>query len=190
MKVLVATKNNGKLKEINEYLNKHHVDVCLLSLKDLNDDDDVEENGKSFNENAFIKAKYYYEKYHLPTIGEDSGLEIKHLNNFPGIYSARFLCGLNYDVICDQVLKIMENVKDRECKYHTSICYFDINGKVSYFEGELLGEISYSKKGESGFGYDPIVLLKEYNKTCAEIPDIKSKISHRSQAIEKWVKSL
>ena len=110
--ILLCTKNKGKVKEFIELFNLFNVDVEVISLFDLKDDEEVEENGNSFKENAFLKANHYYKKYHLPTISDDSGLCIDHLNEAPGINSARF-SGAGPKENIKKVLRLLDGITTR-----------------------------------------------------------------------------
>ena len=144
----------------------------------------VQFDGKTFEENALIKAKTYYNKYHLPTISDDSGLVVKALNGAPGIYSKRYSGGNDQDNI-NLLLKKLKNEKDRSAFFECAICYYD--GDAHYFIGKCHGDIGFIPEGDDGFGYNPIFL---YNgKSFAQISlDEKNKISHRARAINEFVK--
>lgn len=184
-KILLASKNKGKLKEFKELFSKYGYEI--ISLEDLNDHDEVEENGRTFKDNALIKARYYHEKYQMDTISDDSGISIVYFNHLPGIYSARFLKHLSYPLKNELILSIMKDIKNRDAYYTCDIAMI-IDGQEMVFEGILNGEIAYEQKGENGFGYDPIFYLKEYDKTTAELSsDEKNAISHRGIALRKLV---
>ena len=182
-KLFVATSNAHKLEEIREILKLYGIErelVCPASF------DEPVEDGKSFKDNALIKARYWFNKYHLPTIADDSGLTIHFFNEFPGIYSARFMQNYSYFEKNSWILKGMKNESDREAKFHCVIAYINENTEEC-FEGILQGEIADSIKGEHGFGYDPIFFLPELNKTTSELsPEEKNRLSHRSLALRKW----
>lgn len=184
MEILLATQNKHKIIEFKNKLNG--TGIVIKSLIDFNDDSDCVENGNTFEENALIKAKNYYNKYHLPTISDDSGLVVKALNGAPGIYSKRYSGGNDQDNI-KLLLKKMENEKDRSAYFECAICYYD--GTAHYFIGKCHGDIGFQSEGNDGFGYDPIFL---YNgKSFAQISlDEKNKISHRARAINEFVKCI
>ena len=187
-KVILCTKNKGKVKEFEELFNFYNIDIELISLYDLDDFDEVEENGTSFKENAFIKANYYFQKYHLPTISDDSGLCIAALNGEPGINSARF-SGLGPKENIKKVLRLLENKTNREAYFMCVICYIDEAGNPNYFEGRVNGFIDTKETGDNGFGYDPIFLVDYKGKlssfaTLGE--DIKNKMSHRANAFSNF----
>ncbi|MGL4949488.1 MAG: XTP/dITP diphosphatase [Anaeroplasmataceae bacterium] len=185
MKILIATKNDNKVKEIKQIFNNSKIE--LISLKELNDYVEIEETGNTFKENAIIKAKYIANKYNLPTISDDSGLEVFSLNNEPGIYSARYSSLHATDE--ENNMKLIENLKniaDRKCRYVCAIClYFPTNDYV-ITEDYCYGEIIDTPIGENGFGYDRYFYLKDLNKTMAQLTSTeKNLISHRAKAIYK-----
>ena len=185
-KLFVATSNAHKLEEIREILKLYGIERELVCPASFDDHDEPIEDGKSFKDNALIKARYWFNKYHLPTIADDSGLTIHFFNEFPGIYSARFMQNYSYFEKNSWILKGMENESDREAKFHCVIAYINENTEEC-FEGILQGEIADSIKGEHGFGYDPIFFLPELNKTTSELsPEEKNRLSHRSLALRKW----
>ena len=185
-KLFVATSNAHKLEEIKEILKLYGIERELVCPASFDDHDEPVEYGKSFKDNALIKARYWFNKYHLPTIADDSGLTIHFFNEFPGIYSARFMQNYSYFEKNSWILKGMKNESDREAKFHCVIAYINENTEEC-FEGILQGEIADSIKGEHGFGYDPIFFLPELNKTTSELsPEEKNRLSHRSLALRKW----
>ncbi len=185
-KLFVATSNAHKLEEIREILKIYGIERELVCPASFDDHDEPVEDGKSFKDNALIKARYWFNKYHLPTIADDSGLTIHFFNEFPGIYSARFMQNYSYFEKNSWILKGMKNESDREAKFHCVIAYINENTEEC-FEGILQGEIADSIKGEHGFGYDPIFFLPELNKTTSELsPEEKNRLSHRSLALRKW----
>lgn len=185
-KLFVATSNAHKLEEIREILKLYGIERELVCPASFDDHDEPVEDGKSFKDNALIKARYWFNKYHLPTIADDSGLTIHFFNDFPGIYSARFMQNYSYFEKNSWILKGMKNESDREAKFHCVIAYINENTEEC-FEGILQGEIADSIKGEHGFGYDPIFFLPELNKTTSELsPEEKNRLSHRSLALRKW----
>ena len=189
-KLFVATSNAHKLEEIKEILKLYGIERELVCPASFDDHDEPIEDGKSFKDNALIKARYWFNKYHLPTIADDSGLTIHFFNEFPGIYSARFMQNYSYFEKNSWILKGMKNESDREAKFHCVIAYINENTEEC-FEGILQGEIADSIKGEHGFGYDPIFFLPELNKTTSELsPEEKNRLSHRSLALRKWAEDV
>ena len=189
-KLFVATNNKHKIEEIDSILKNININIELLCPNDFNDHDEPIENGLSYKENAYIKAKYYYDKYHLPTIADDSGISIEYFSGLPNIHSSRFLGQFDYEEKNEKILELMKYIKNRNAKFECWICYIN-NDEVKYYEGINPGEISFEAKGNEGFGYDPIFLIKEYNKTEAELGNAyKNEHSHRAKALKAWVNDL
>lgn len=186
MEIIFATFNKDKQKEFKELLIGSRIKI--LFLDDLNEPPDkVLEVGKSFSENAQIKAEYYYQKYHKPVLSDDSGLVIPAFNNRPGIYSARY-AGKNATSY-ENNQKLLEDIKDLEDRRAYFICKicFIIDNLVHFFTGKLDGTIAFDLQGTEGFGYDPLFILNN-GKRLSEIPlHEKNKISHRAQAFQKWL---
>lgn len=182
-KIVVATNNLGKLKEIKEILK----DYELVSLKDLNLKVEIIENGKNFKENALKKAREVFKITNMPAIADDSGLCIDSLRGFPGINTARFLGDNATDD--DRNNYILEKMKDKNdneriAKVICSIAYVD-NKNEYIVEGVIKGRIAYKKRGNNGFGFDPIFEL-ENGKTLAELKSYeKNNVSSRKIALEK-----
>ncbi|MGI6709997.1 MAG: RdgB/HAM1 family non-canonical purine NTP pyrophosphatase [Bacilli bacterium] len=187
MKILIATHNKYKLKEIKEASNQNY---NFISLTDVADKNLVIEDGISFRQNAYKKAKYYFDLYGMSTLADDSGLVVKSLKGAPGVYSSRY-GGVEGDDANNnkKLLTEMKGFKNRQAYYYCSFCYIDNNGKVHYFSGKLRGNIAYEERGKNGFGYDSVFIPKGYDKTFGELTsDIKNKISHRTQALNKFSK--
>lgn len=186
--LLVATNNKHKLEEMNDIFKSLNFNVKLISPSDFGDHTEPIEDGLNFKENSYIKAKYYFDKYHKPTIADDSGICIKYFKDYPGVHSSRFLNSESYNARNKKILDLMKNVKDRRCIFNCWLCYIDENEQIKYFSATLEGEISLEQKGEYGFGYDPIFFLKEFNKTNAELTNYgKNKISHRFKVLKEFV---
>lgn len=185
-KLFVATSNAHKLEEIGQILKMYNIERELVCPKTFNDSDEPIEDGKTFRDNALIKARYWFNKYHIPTIADDSGITIKFFNDFPGIYSARFMQDSSYFVKNSWILQGMEGVEDRDAAFHCVIAYITASEEKT-FEGILNGQIAQAISGENGFGYDPIFFLPELNKTTSDLsPEEKNRLSHRSLALQKW----
>jgi XTP/dITP diphosphohydrolase len=188
--ILLATTNKGKLKDVKEILKD--TDLEILSFLDFNDSPDVEETGKTFLENAELKAKAAFEKYTIPSIGDDSGLEAFQLNGEPGIYSARY-AGENSNDSKNNVKLISKLEKFPEPHHGRFVCaaaYFDGKEVKSAF-GEVRGNIIKSPRGHNGFGYDPLFIPDGYDNTMAELSHTeKNKISHRLKAFKELSKYL
>ena len=190
-KLFIASNNAHKISEIKDILTRNGFNVDVFCPKDFNDHDEPIEDGLTFEENAYIKAKYYFDKYHMPTLADDSGVTIKYLNDLPGIHSARFLHCDDYKIKNEKILDLMKGIKNREAYFIDVICYIDESGKESYSRGENKGLIAYEQKGDKGFGYDPIFIIEEFNKTEAELgEEYKNKYSHRAKALKEWIKNV
>jgi len=190
LKIILATKNQGKIKEVIKILNDDNIE--LLSLHDLKDVPEIIEDGSSFEENAKIKANIIYNKYYMPVIGEDSGLSVEQLNGRPGIYSARY-AGINASDLANN-LKLIEEIKNfpqpHFAKYTCAAVYYDGKEYKTAF-GEMKGKVIEKQQGKNGFGYDPLFIADGCNKTNAELdPEEKNKISHRYKAFNELKKIL
>ena len=184
-KVIFATGNEGKMKEIREILGD--LDIELLSLKDAGIHADIVEDGKSFEENAQIKAKAICELTGEIVLADDSGLEIDYLNKEPGIYSARYMGeDTSYHIKNSSLIERLNGVPDekRTARFVCAVAAAFPDGRVKTVRGTMEGRIGYEEKGENGFGYDPIFYLPEYGCTSAELSmEEKNKISHRGKAL-------
>lgn len=184
-KVIFATGNEGKMKEIREILGD--LDIQLLSLKDAGITADIEENGNSFEENAVIKATAIRDLTGEIVLADDSGLEIDYLNKEPGVYSARYMGeDTDYHIKNHSLIQRLEGVPDeqRTARFVCAIAMASPDGTVKTVQGTMEGRIGYEEKGENGFGYDPIFFLPEYGCTSAELSmEEKNKISHRGKAL-------
>ena len=183
--IIFATSNEGKMDEVREILKD--LDLNLMSLKDANISIDIDENGKSFEENAIIKARTVCEKTGQIVLADDSGLEVDYLDKAPGIYSARFLgedtpYSIKNQYIIDQLKNVSFN--ERSARFVCAIACAFPKGEVITREGVLEGYIADKNSGSHGFGYDPILYVPEYDCTTAEMPNIKNKISHRARALQ------
>lgn len=183
MKFLIASGNEHKIYEFKKLFSQY-TNIEVISLVDLSDDDVVEETGKVFSENSYIKAKYFYDKYNIITISDDSGLVVPELNNEPGVYSARY-SGLGTEGNNDLLLKKLCDSTDRTAYYECDICFYDGNLE-KHFNGKCYGKIGFERKGTNGFGYDPLFIYGD--KTFAEVDlDTKNKVSHRAIALKKFM---
>ena len=186
-KYLMATKNEGKVRELRQLL--ADTDIEILSLNDLSDHEEVEETGLSFAENAVLKAEHCYRKYGVPSIADDSGICIRYLLDMPGVFSARFLPHLDYPQKNALILSLMEGITERKASYECVISFASEEGTKT-FHGSCEGEIAFAAAGENGFGYDPIFYYPQSGMTLAEMdPEEKNKISHRGEALRKLVAS-
>lgn len=184
-KVIFATGNANKMKEIREILGD--LDIELLSMKEAGIHADIVEDGKSFEENARIKAKAIRDLTGEIVLADDSGLEIDYLNKEPGIYSARYMGeDTSYHIKNANLIERLKGVPDekRTARFVCAIAAAFPDGTEKTVRGVMEGRIDYEEKGENGFGYDPIFYLPEYGLTSAEIsPEEKNKISHRGKAL-------
>lgn len=191
MKMIFATNNIHKAKELRSLLTGHNID--LLTLNDFPNIKDIKETGSTFTENAVIKAEKVYNIVKLPTLADDSGLEVEYLNNRPGIYSKRY-AGKNADDK-DRIYKLLKELKDvpphkRKARF---VCSMVLKDKKNIFKviGACNGYISEKSAGTNGFGYDPIFFLPDLNKTMAQLnPAQKNTISHRANALKQIKKLL
>ena len=185
MKVIFATGNENKLREIRQIT--EDMDIEIVSMKDAGFYTDVEETGTTFEENAYLKAAAIAKKCGLPTLADDSGLEIDYLNKEPGIYSSRYMGeDTPYPVKNKELLRRMGGVPDEErsARFVCAICYVRPDGSSETVRATMEGRVAYEIAGENGFGYDPIFYLPEKGCTSAELsPEDKNRISHRGKAL-------
>lgn len=183
--ILIATKNDGKLKEFKQIFEQKG--IVVKSLKDINDDVEIVENGLSFEENARLKADGYAKSIGIPVLADDSGLEIDVLNGRPGIFSARYAGDHNDAANNAKVLSELGGIPDekRTATFHSTVVVRKPDGSELVANGNLRGRILAVPRGDNGFGYDPLFFVEAKNKTLAEMTrEEKNKISHRALAIE------
>lgn len=183
--ILIATKNDGKLKEFKQIFEQKG--IVVKSLKDINDDVEIVENGLSFEENARLKADGYAKSIGIPVLADDSGLEIDALNGRPGIFSARYAGDHNDAANNAKVLSELGGIPDekRTATFHSTVLVRKPDGSELVANGNLRGRILAVPRGDNGFGYDPLFFVEAKNKTLAEMTrEEKNKISHRALAIE------
>ena len=183
IKIVFATNNKNKLAEIKALVSK---EIEILSLEDINCKEELDETCDSLEGNALQKAEYVFNKYNYPCFSDDTGLEIEALNGEPGVYSARY-AGKNClaEDNINKVLSKLKNKKNRNAKFRTVIALIINNNKL-LFEGECKGEITLTKQGQEGFGYDPIFKPIGYNISFADMSkEQKNKISHRAIAVQE-----
>ena len=181
-KFVFATNNAHKLEEVTAILGDK---IELLSMKDIHCNADIPETADTLEGNALLKARYIFENYHLDCFADDTGLEVESLGGAPGVYSARYADGQGHDsqANMNKLLKEMEEKNDRKAQFRTIISLIE-KGEERQFEGIVKGQITREKRGESGFGYDPIFQPDGYETTFAELgSDIKNRISHRARAV-------
>lgn len=185
MNLIFATSNSNKLKEIKNLLPK---EICINDLNSLNFFEEIPENENSIKKNAEFKANFIHSKYNINVFADDTGLEVRVLNGEPGVYSARYAgedCDSNKNM--EKLLKKLINKKNRKARFKTIIALV-LNNKLHHFEGIVNGTIAHSKKGDKGFGYDPIFIPEGYKKSFAELSlNEKNEISHRSIAVKKLI---
>jgi len=188
MKLVFATNNPNKLSEVQKMLPDA---IELLSLKDIDCFDDIEETASTLEGNAKLKANYITQVFKHDCFADDTGLEVETLNNAPGVFSARY-AGLENDSEKNmkKLLSELNGKPNRKAQFRTAIA-LNIDGKQFVFEGICKGKILSKKQGDKGFGYDPIFKPEESNKSFAEMTsEDKNNISHRGKAIEQLVKFL
>lgn len=185
MKLVFATQNPNKVKEIQNQLTDN---IELLSLDDLGHSDDLEETQNTLEGNAWQKARFVFEKFGKNCFADDTGLEVEALDNEPGVYSARYAgAGKSFEANMDKVLDQLKGKANRKARFRTVIALI-VDGKEYEFEGICEGEITEDKRGEEGFGYDPIFQPKGYEQTFAQMEmNEKNKISHRGIAVKKLI---
>lgn len=185
MKLIFASHNKNKVKEVAAILPKH---IELIGLDDLNYNEDIAETGATLEENALIKAKHIYEKFKIDCFADDSGLEVEALNNEPGVFSARYAGNEKNDVAnMDKLLANLASQTNKKARFRTVISLV-LDGNEYSFEGFISGQIINEKRGAKGFGYDPIFIPEGYTKTFAELSaEEKNQISHRAIATKKLI---
>lgn len=209
MKIVFATNNKHKLEEIRAMLGGR--DIGILSLSDIGCHEDIPENGKTLEENAMAKALYVYDKYKIECFADDTGLEVDALGGEPGVFSARYAGGEGHDseANMNKLLSKLGAETDRTARFRTVIVLATSSSvsrtmlnpppgselsraaTLKFFEGVAEGSITWEKKGEGGFGYDPIFQPYPYEETFAELgAEVKNKISHRAKATAQLVEYL
>lgn len=185
MKLVFASNNLNKIKEIQSILNGS---IQLLSLEEIGCHEEIPETADTIEGNAILKADYVTQKYGYDCFADDTGLEVTALNGEPGVYSARYAGEQrNADDNMDKLLNALKDKSDRSAQFKTVIA-LNLNGEQHLFTGLAKGEITFSKAGNHGFGYDPIFQPENYSETFAELSsDIKNKISHRAKATKQLI---
>ena len=185
-RLIFATGNQNKMREIREIL--ADLPVEILSMKEAGIEADIVEDGKTFEENAIIKAKAIMELTGELVLADDSGLEIDYLNKEPGIYSARYMGeDTPYTVKNKNIIDRLDGVENdkRTARFVCAIAAVLPDGEVVTTRGTIEGKIGYEERGTNGFGYDPIFYLPDMSVSTAELsPDEKNRISHRGRALE------
>ena len=204
VKVIVATKNQGKIREIKSIFNFDNWEI--LTMKEEGLDPEIVEDGKTFEENSLIKVRTVREEYlkqkprdyvnyeKVYIFADDSGLEVDALNKEPGVLSARYMGeDTSYHIKNQSIIDRLEGIKDedRTARFVCSIAAIDMEGNETVVRETMEGYIGYKETGENGFGYDPIFMLPEYGCTSSEISmEEKNKISHRGKALRKMMEVL
>jgi non-canonical purine NTP pyrophosphatase (RdgB/HAM1 family) len=180
-KLLIASHNSHKIKEFKEMLKVFQLEI--VTLKDLNDTEEVIEDSDTFYGNAFKKADFFSQKYRMLTLADDSGLTVEALNGMPGIYSARY-SGFGDLENTQKVLDNMRNIEHRKAAFIAVLVLVEPSGRVHHVEGKIEGIITKKPMGNQGFGYDPIFYVPHLKKTLAEVDaTLKNSISHRGLAL-------
>lgn len=189
MEIIFCSANEKKKVEIQQKVGNIYT---IKNLNDLGYTEDIPETADTFAGNALLKTEFGFKKYGKPCFSDDSGLEVEALNNEPGVYSARYAGDPRSDERnMDKLLQALEGVENRNACFKTVLAYIDNSGKEHYFEGKIEGKITKEKRGDGGFGYDPIFIPNGFDKTFAELSlEEKGKISHRALAVEKFIKHL
>lgn len=191
-KIIFATTNQGKMDEIRMIMKD--CKIPILSLKEAGIKADIVEDGKTFEENAIIKAKAIMELTGCVTLADDSGLEVDYINKEPGVYSARYLGeDTSYEIKNKTIIDRLSAAKgkERSARFVCAIAACFPDGRTFTTLGTIEGEIGYDEKGKNGFGYDPILYVPEYKMTTGEMtPEFKNEISHRGIALRKMEEKL
>jgi XTP/dITP diphosphohydrolase len=186
-KLVLATNNPHKISEIKDIMSGLEIEV--LSAADFRDFPEIEETGKTLEENAALKARAIWQLYRLPSMADDTGLEVEHLNGLPGVYSARFAGpGCTYKDNYKKLLALLEDIprSNRCARFRTAIAFIDADENLHEVSGELNGIIADAPRGNFGFGYDPVFIVEGTYKTLAEmLPAEKNVVSHRARALTK-----
>lgn len=186
-KIIFATSNQGKMDEIRMIMKD--CPLPIVSLKEAGIDADIEENGKTFEENAIIKAETIMKLTGCLTLADDSGLEVDYINKEPGVLSARYLgYDTPYDIKNQSIIDRLKDAKGEEriARFVCAIAASFPDGTNITTRGTIEGRIGYEEVGDNGFGYDPIMYVPEYDKTTAQMDsEFKNKISHRGKALRQ-----
>jgi XTP/dITP diphosphohydrolase len=189
MKILLATQNLGKVKELQDLLSGEQIEV--ISLRDIANWEEVEETGSTFAENAALKARIAAERTGLISLADDSGLEVDALKGAPGVYSARFAGEpkddeRNNDKLLNELKEVPE--AKRTARFKCALVVATPSGEEYLTEGSVEGRILKQRRGKEGFGYDPLFYIPDFGRTMAELNlTQKNKISHRAQAFQKAI---
>ena len=187
-KFVFATNNNHKLEEVKAIIGEK---IEIFSLKDIGCEADIPETADTLEGNALQKARFVYEKYHKDCFADDTGLEVEALGGAPGVYSARYAGEAhNSEANMRKLLLDLEGVENRKARFRTVFALI-LNGKEHLFEGVVNGKITQTRRGTSGFGYDPIFMPDGYEQTFAEMGDgLNNTIRHRALGVQQLCKFL
>jgi XTP/dITP diphosphohydrolase len=188
MKLLFATNNKHKIREISDIISNN---FTIIGLADVNITEDIPEEADTLADNALFKARYVHERTGMNVFADDTGLEVEALGGEPGVYSARYAGeGKSFDDNINKLLNRLEGVKERKARFRTVIALI-LDNMEYLFEGSVEGEILSERKGTGGFGYDPVFRAAGYDRTFAEMPlSEKNRISHRAVAMRKLLNFL
>ena len=185
LEIVIATNNPNKVEEYRQMFASIS-NIKLFSLKDENIHIEIEENGKTFKENSLIKAEAISKLTNKFVLADDSGLEIEALDNFPGIYSARFMEGRPYKEKWAAIFEMLKNKENKNAQFHCAITFITPAKEKYVFEGIEKGYITENIEGENGFGYDPIFFSNSLNKTFGNATEEeKNAVSHRGKAFSQ-----
>ena len=185
LEIVIATNNRNKVEEYRQMFASIS-NIKLFSLKDENIHIEIEENGKTFKENSLIKAESISKLTDKFVLADDSGLEIEALDNFPGIYSARFMEGRPYKEKWAAIFEMLKNKENKNAQFHCAITFITPTKEKYVFEGIEKGYITEKIEGENGFGYDPIFFSNSLNKTFGNATEEeKNAVSHRGKAFSQ-----
>ena len=191
MQIVLATHNRGKMKEMSSIL--AHLPVKLLTLDDFPQIGEIPETGETLKENAFIKAETVHQKTGLPALADDTGLEVDALDGAPGVHSSRYDGETaTFEDNCRKMLQEMDGIptEERTARFHTVIAFVSDSG-TEWTEGMVEGRILENKRGDGGFGYDPLFYYPPLKKTFAELnSEQKNNISHRGKALRNFCQIL
>jgi XTP/dITP diphosphohydrolase len=188
MKLLFATNNKHKIREISDIISNN---FTIIGLADVNITEDIPEEADTLADNAIFKARYVHERTGMNVFADDTGLEVEALGGEPGVYSARYAGeGKSFDDNINKLLNRLEGVEERKARFRTVIALI-IENREYMFEGTVEGEILAERKGTGGFGYDPVFRAAGFDQTFAEMPlTEKNRISHRAVAMRKLLNFL
>ncbi len=182
--IVIATNNKNKVYEFKSLFGSEQIE--FKTLNEIGYDKEIIEDGKTFKENAIIKARQVSQDLGVIAISDDSGLMVDALGGAPGIYSARYAGTHNDEDNNKLLIHNLKGIENRCARYVCAICIYYPDGKYLVTEGTVEGKIIDTPKGENGFGYDPYFYIEEFGKTFAEVPlELKNTISHRARAIRK-----